>query len=201
MSEQIEKQWSIDRSGKIKEQIPNVVAQKVVEEVLKCVGQSDWNYPDNVVKTIAEMMSIDLEKSIDGQFPQPSFINKTILTQSTKDKTVPYWICQSVIRIDEKFGNRYIQHEGSKYNKLDILFKSDYFKNYMDKVADFAGCTWNIRWGGSKKEEHKLHRKTRPEANKHNETWLDRCVTDLLTENDKDGINIKNLVMVEFKRK
>lgn len=195
-----DKQWSINRNEKIKENIPNVISQKVVEEVLRNVGKYDWNDPSNVVKTISEIMSIDLEKPIEEQFAHPSYMDRTILTQSVKDKTVPFWICQSIIRIDEKFNNRYIIHEGSKYNKLDVIFKSEYFKNYMDNVAKFAGCTWNARWGGSKKEEQKLHRKTRPDANKNNETWLDKCVTHLLTEDDTEGINIKNLVMIEFRR-
>lgn len=199
--QEYDRQWSINRNNeKIKENIPNVVAQKVVEEVLKNVGNYDWNDPNNVVKTISEIMSVDLEKNIQDQFPHPSYMDRTILTHNMKDKSVPFWICQSIIRIDEKNNNRYIIHEGAKYNKLDVIYKSEYFKNYMDKVAKLAGCTWNARWGGSKKEENRLHRKTRPDASKNNETWLDRCVTHLLTEDDKDGINIKNLAMIEFRR-
>jgi hypothetical protein len=205
----METNWSIDRTKKehkieykkIDEKIPDIVSQMVVEEILANVGGFDWNDPINVVNTISEMMSIDLTIPIENQFPYPSNIDRTILTQSNKDKTVPFWICQSIIRVDEKSNNRYIEYKGSKFNKIDIVFNSVYFKDFMNKVADLADCTWNVRWGGSKKEEFKLHRKTRPDATEKNETWLDKCVKPILTPEDTDGINIKNLIMVEFRRK
>jgi hypothetical protein len=198
-------EWKIDRKikkdefKKIQENIPDVVSQMVVQELLKNVGGLDWNDPLNVSKTIAEMMSIDLN-SDSVQYPRVNKKDLTVLNYNLKDKLTPHWVCQSIIRVDEKHNNRYIIYNGSQYNKIDIVFESNYFKNYMDMVAKAARCKWNIRWGDSKKEEHKLYRKTRPGALSSNETWLDKCVKNLLTEDDIEGINIKNLIMLEFQR-
>jgi hypothetical protein len=204
----METQWKIDRKTKnneltikkIQEKIPNEVSQMVVYEMLKNVGGSDWNNPLNVSKTIAEMMSIDLSIDVNTQYPRQCKKDLTVLSYNLKDKITPHWVCQNIIRVDEKYNNRYIDHNGSKYNKIDIIFESEYFKNYMDKVAKAARCKWNIRWGDSKNSENKLYRKTRPGASSENETWLDKCVKNLLTDHDTDGINIKNLIMIEFQR-
>ena len=201
-------QWKIDRktkseeliTKKIQEKIPNEVSQMVVSEMLNGVGGYDWNNPLNVSKTIAEMMSIDLLKDVNAQYPRQCKKNLTVLSYNFGDKTTPHWVCQNIIRVDEKFNNRYINYNGSKYNKIDVIFESEYFKNYMDMVAKTALCKWNIRWGDSKTPENKLYRKTRPGVSAANETWLDKCVKNLLTESDVDGINIKNLVMIEFQR-
>ncbi len=194
----METQWSIDRSKKVEETIPDVVSQMVVEEILKNVGGSDWNEPLEVSKTIGNMMSINVSKEIETQCPKTCNIGLTVLTHNKDDKNMPFWICQSIIRVDEKYGNRYIEHEGAKYNKIDIMFTSKYFSEQLDKVAEYADCTWNIRWGAAKNPENKLHKKTRPGES---ESWLDKNIGHLLTEQDTDGINIKNLVMLEFKRK
>ena len=199
------KKWSIDRSkknvrskSKVLEKIPETVAQMVVTEVLSRVGDSDWNDPREVSKTIAYIMGIDLEKDVTEQEPGAVDVDRTVLIPSRKDATVPYWICQSLIRVDEKNGNRFIDYKGSKYNKIDIIYGSEFFRKSMDRVADHAGCTWNARWGNSKVEKHRLYQKTR---SGDEESWLEKCIKPLLTENDENGINIKDLVMVEFKRK
>ncbi len=173
----------------VKEKIPDVVAQMVVTEVLTLVGDSNWNDPANVSKTIANMMSIDLTRPIEGQIPRPVEIDRTVFVPANKGSDVPFWICQSMIRVDEKFGNRFIEYKGAKYNKIDIIFENDYFKAQMDIVAKAANCTWNARWGNSKKEENRLYQKTRSGA-QSDESWLDRCVKHLLTDADTDGINI-----------
>jgi hypothetical protein len=200
--------WSIDRVKtkdeivykKIEENFPNVVSQMVVEEVLKNIGGSDWNDPLEVSKTIGKMMSIDVDNDISSQCPQIFNMDLTIMTFNAKDKSMPFWICQNIIRVDEKFDNRYINYDGSKYNKIDIIFTSDYFKNQLNKVAKAAHCNWNVRWGAAKNSENKLHRKTRPGVSGKNETWLDKNVNSILTDKDINGINIKNLIMIEFKR-
>jgi hypothetical protein len=69
----------------------------------------------------------------------------------------------------------------------------------MDEVAKAAHCTWNARWGNASREEHRLYQKTRTGA-QSDESWLERAVKHLLTDSDTDGINIKNLVMIEMKR-
>jgi len=207
--------WSIDRDRKpndrkqkystkiakkiVKEKVPDVVAEMLITEFLKLVGDSDWNDPNNVSKTIARMMSIDLNKPITEQVPIPAEIDRTVFVPASKGSDIPFWICQSIIRVDEKFGNRYIDYKGSKYNKIDIIFECEYFKKRMDEVAKEAHCTWNARWGNATKEEHRLYQKTRTGSGS-DESWLDRCVKHLLTDADVDGINIKNLVMIEFKR-
>jgi hypothetical protein len=184
---------------KVVENIPPQVCRILVEDVLRNVGESDWNDPNNVFRTIADMMSIDTTKPIEDQEPVAHDIDRTVLVQSngldSSQKKVPFWICQSFIRIDERKGNRYVEYEGSKYNKLDIL-QTDYFQKRMDQVAKLARCTWNYRWGGSKNPDHKLYQKTREDG----ESWLDRCVGHLLGDNETGGIDIKDLVMVEFKR-
>lgn len=207
------KMWSIDRKPQhkignkkitndkiVKEKIPDVVADMLVSEFLKLVGDSDWNDPLNVSKTIAKMMSIDLSKEIDGQVPHPTEIDRTIFVPSHKGSDIPYWICQSIIRVDETFGNRFINYKGAKYNKIDIVFECDHFKQRMDEVAKAAHCNWNARWGNSKKEENRLYQKTRT-GSQSDESWLNRCVKHLLTENGGAiNINIKNLIMIEFRR-
>jgi hypothetical protein len=207
------KSWSIDRkptSNKpnnkprvpkrvVKEKVPDIVAQMLVEEVLTLVGDRNWNDPLNVSQTIANMMSIDLEKEIEPQVPHAVEIDRTVFVSAHKGSTIPYWGCQSIIRVDDKFGNRFINYKGAKYNKIDIVYENEYFKKQMDVVAAAADCTWNARWGNAKKEEHRLYRKTRTGAQSE-EAWLDRCVKHLLTDADVDGINIKNLLMIEFKR-
>jgi len=203
--------WSIDRrkdrkdtkkltQKRISEKVPDVVAQMVVTEVLKLVGESDWNDPTNVSKTIAQMMSIDLSQPIENQIPRPFDMDRTIFIPASKDSQIPYWICQSIIRVDEKHNNRFINYKGAKYNKIDIIFECEYFKTQMDKVASAAFCTWEKKWGNSKKEEDRLYQKTRTGSNTGDESWLDRCVKPLMTDQDTDGINIKNLVMISFKR-
>lgn len=208
------KTWSIDRKQPprkqtngnrvvhkkvVKEKIPDVVADMLVNEFLTLVGDSDWNDPANVAKTIANMMSIDLSKPVDGQVPQPVEIDRTVFVPASKGSDVPYWICQSIIRVDEKFGHRFINYKGAKYNKIDIVFESEHFKKRMDQVARAAHCKWNARWGNARKEENRLYQKTRTGA-QSDESWLDRCVKHLLTDADTEGINIKNLIMLEFKR-
>ena len=183
----------------VKEKIPDVVADMLVTECLMLVGDSNWNDPINISKTIANMMSIDLTQPIEKQIPRPVEIDRTVFVPANKGSDIPYWVCQSIIRVDEKFNNRFIEYNGSKYNKIDIIFESDYFKNRMDQVAQAAHCTWNARWGNAKKQENRLYQKTRTGAQSE-ESWLDRCVKHLLTEDDVDGINIKNLVMIEMKR-
>lgn len=183
----------------VKEKIPDVVADMLVTEFLSLVGDSDWNDPENVAKTIANMMSIDLTKPVEGQVPQPVEIDRTVFVPANKGSEVPFWICQSIIRVDEKFGHRFINYKGAKYNKIDIAFESEHFKKRMDQVARAAHCKWNIRWGNARKEEHRLYQKTRTGAQSE-ESWLDRCVKHLLTDADVDGINIKNLLMLEFRR-
>jgi hypothetical protein len=210
------KAWSIDRTPnisksrkpiqksiqkRVSEQVPDIVAQMVVIEVLNLVGEANWNDPLNVSKTIAQMMSIDLSKDITEQQPRPVEIDRTVFVPASKDSNIPYWICQSIIRVDEKFDNRFIDYKGAKYNKIDIIFESEYFKKQMDIVASAAGCTWNARWGNARKEEHRLYQKTRTGSSTGDESWLDRCVKPLLTDKDTEGINIKNLVMIEFKKK
>jgi hypothetical protein len=207
--------WSIDRTKSTKsskgprmfktkrvvaEEVPDVVAQMVVDEVLTMVGNSDWRDPANVSKTIATMMSIDIEKPIEGQVPRAFDIDRTIFVPANKDSDIPFWICQSIIRVDEKYNNRFIDYKGAKYNKIDIIFDNDYFKKQMDIVANAAHCIWNAKWGNSRNEETRLYQKTRTGSNTGDESWLDKCVRHLLTEKDTDGINIKNLVMISFKR-
>jgi hypothetical protein len=196
--------WSIDRQKIVKENIPDCVAEIVVSEVLSLVGDSDWNDPLNVSRTIARMMSVEnvLDSTV-SKLPHAvaANIDRTMLVNSKDDARVPFWICQSVIRLDEK-KYRYIDHEGSKYNKLDIILESEYFKKRMDQVAKAAKCTWNVRWGNSKNKEQRLYRKTRTGSNS-DEPWLDRCAKHLITADDMEnnsGINIKNLLMVEFKK-
>lgn len=187
---------SIDRKkNKVKEKIPDHIAQLVVEEVLSLVGDMDWNDPMNVSKTIAKIMSIDLNQDIESQNPRAFDVDKTVLVKA-KNKEIPFWICQSVIRVDDKKGNRYIEYNGSKYNKIDIIFGNKYFKQQMDKVAKYADCVWNARWGNSSREQNKLYNKTRPGY----ESWLDKCVKPILKEDEVNGIDIRDLVMIEFKR-
>jgi len=205
--------WSIDRpkiktikaSKKIIEQIPDIVAQMVVEEVLTLVGNANWNDPQQVSKTIANIMSINLNQPIEDQLAHPCEIDRTVLVPTSKDSDIPHWICQSIIRVDEKSGsgknNRFIDYKGAKYNKVDIIYTSDYFKKQMDLVAEAANCTWEFRWGNAREEEHRLYQKTRTGSATGDESWLDRCVQPLLTQDDVDGINIKNLIMFSFKRK
>jgi hypothetical protein len=184
-------------SKKIIEEIPDSVCYQVVREVLSHVADSDWNNPLEVSRTIARMMSIDVDSDISTQIVNPFDIPRTVLVPAkidNKKSDNPYWICQSLIRVDDKNGNRYITHEGSMYNKIDIIFHSEYFKNYMDKVAKHAKCTWNARWGNATEPEHKLYQKTRT----NQESWLDKCV-DYLIENN-EPINIKDIVMIEFKK-
>jgi hypothetical protein len=183
----------------VKEKIPDVVAQMLVTEVLSLVGNHDWNDPANVSKTFADMMSIDLTKDIHGQTPRPVEIDRTVYVPSNKGSDIPFWIAQSVFRVDENLGKRFIEFQGSKYNKIDIIFGNVYFKKQMDMVAKAAHCTWNARWGNAQKDTNRLYQKTRP-GSKSNESWLDRCVKHLLTDADIDGINIKNIVLIEFKR-
>lgn len=185
---------------KIKEKIPDAVSQMVVEEVLRLVGDSDWNDPLNVSKTIAKMMSIDLSKPLENQAIIPCDIDRTVFVSANKTSNVPVWICQSIIRVDEKFNNRYIDYKGAKYNKIDVVFESEYFKNEIEKVAKAAGCIAEYRWGNAKREENKLYQKTRTGSTAGEESWLDKCVKPLLTDEDTDGINIKNLIMISFKR-
>jgi hypothetical protein len=204
--------WSIDREpskpkkksmvGKIIEEIPKIVSQMVVEEVLKLVGNRDWNNPANVSKTIAEMMSIDLSETIEEQTIVVFDIVRTICVPSRKDKKTPIWICQSVIRVDPK--HRYIDYNGQKYNKLDIILESEYFKNQMDKVANYSKCSWEIRTNnpGFSKE---LYQKTRTGYSRFNsdpesQSWLTKCASHLHESEDTEGINIKNLLMIVFKR-
>lgn len=214
------KTWSIDRAKQrkpynqngrqrvmtphnkiVKEKIPNVIVDMLVEDILKLVGNKNWNDPENVAETIAEMMSIDLSKPTEEQIPKPVEIDRTVFVPASKGSDIPYWVCQSIIRVDEKFGNRFIDYKGAKYNKIDIIFENSYFKERMDQVAKVAHCKWNARWGNAKKEEHRLYQKTRT-GSQSDESWLERCVKHLLTEDDikAGGINIKNLVMIEFKR-
>lgn len=192
--------YNIDRSKNENEnvidEIPDVVSEMLVKEILKSFA-SDFNDPKNIVKLLEKMMNIDIDKEINEQTPVPCEILRTILVESVNKYTpgVPFWEFQSIIRIDNE--NLYINYEGSKYNKIEIITKSEYFKNKIDKVANFCDCKWNWRWGNYKGiEDHKLYKKTRPGM----ESWLDKCVKELLTENDKRGINIKNLLMIEFKR-
>jgi len=206
------KTWSIDRKQQrkpmgnmvrtrkiVKEKIPDVVADMLVTDFLTLVGNSNWNDPTNVSKTIACMMAIDLDQPIESQVPRPVEIDRTVFVPANKGSDVPYWICQSFIRVDEKFSNRFINYKGAKYNKIDIVFGSDRFKQRMDQVAKAAHCTWNVRWGNSSKEEHRLYQKTRT-GSQSDESWLERGVKHLLTDADVGGINIKNLMMLEFKR-
>lgn len=179
----------------IQEHIPDIVVDKVIEECLKLVGDSDWNDPVNVSGTIGRMMNVDPEGGED-QCVNPKKIDRTVCVPSTKGSDIPVWICQSIIRVDEKFNNRYIVHNGALYNKIDIIFENERFKERMDKIANEAHCIWNARWGNSKDPAHRLYQKTRTGE----ESWLDRCVSHLITEEDVGGINIKNLVMIEFKR-
>jgi len=78
------KSWSIDRKKNftqktgvkghmqshpgvkkiVKEKIPDIVSDMLVTEFLTLVGNSDWNDPENISKTIANMMSIDLFLSL-----------------------------------------------------------------------------------------------------------------------------------------
>ncbi len=202
-------QQSIDRTApkkvthrKIREKIPDHIAHQVVEEVLSLVGDADWNDPRNVPITIAKIMSIDTSKDLNGQYVLAFDVDRTILVtardrKKNKDGTTPYWICQSVIRVDDANGNRYIEHNGSKYNKIDIIFGNKYFRDRMNQVAKLSGCIWNARWGNSRNEKHKLYQKTRPGE----ESWLDKCVKPLINDEEETGINIRDLVMVEFKRK
>jgi len=206
--------WSIDRettktkkkfTNKIIENFPNAVCQMVVEEVLKLVGIYDWNDPMNVSKTIAEIMSIDLTKEPEEQKVKINDMIRTVCVPSKNDKTIPFWICQSIIRIDPKY--RYINYKGSKYNKLDIIFESEYFKEQMDKVAKYANCTWNVRSNNpSIPNPQTLYQETRTGYSKFNygpesESWLAKCSRHLHTDEDVNGINIKNLMMFEFRRK
>lgn len=183
----------------IKEKIPDVVADMLVTEFLNLVGDSNWNNPLNVSATIAKMMTIDLNLPIEEQVPHSTEIERTVFVPSSKDSEVPYWICQSLIRVDEKFGNRFIDYKGAKYNKIDIVFGCERFKERMNQVAKAAHCTWNARWGNSPQAENRLYQKTRT-GSQSNESWLEKAVKHLLTDKDVGGINIKNLIMIEFKR-
>lgn len=183
---------------KIQEDIPTEVVDTVVHEFLELVGNSDWNDPLNVSKTIADMMSFDLTKDPIGQILNSGNIDRTIFLTSNRENSKPFWICQSIIRVDEKT-HRYIDYKGSKYNKIDIIFNDEHFKKRMDQVAKAAHCTWNIRWGNSRNEENRLYQKIRQESDT-SESWLEKSIQHLLTENDVNGINIKNLIMIEFKR-
>lgn len=189
-----EKKWTIDRSI-IEEEIPDIVSQIMLSEVLKDVGGYDWNCPNNVSKTISAMMSVDLCEDPSTQIVKAKDLIRTVLVGSNKDKKIPFWICQSVIRIDKHSNNLFIEYEGSKYNKVDIIKKSEYFKKQMDKVASAAHCTWNVRWGNPEYGSTRLYQETRPNSI----SWLERCSAHLLNENDTK-INIKDLVMIEFKR-
>lgn len=201
---QAQTEWTVVKTKKqakalaVQEDIPNEAVDILVREFLSLVGNHDWNDPLNVSKTIAEMMTIDLTKD-SNQVPVPSEIDRTIFIPNNKENNKPFWICQSIIRVDEKFNKRYVEYKGAKYNKIDIIFKNEYFKERMNAVAKAAHCTWNARWGNSTKEEHRLYQKTRP-GSKSTESWLERSIRHLLTDEDTNGINIKNLVMIEFKR-
>lgn len=189
---------TVSVSKRIIEEIPESVCYQVVREVLGHVADADWNDPLQVSKTIARMMSVDTNLDISTQSVTPFDIPRTVLTQAKidgKKSDIPYWICQSLIRVDEKNNNRYIELEGSVYNKIDIIFHSEYFKNYMDKVANHAMCTWNARWGNATETEHRLYQKTR----NNQESWLDKCVDYLIVNNEP--INIKDIVMIEFKKR
>jgi len=190
---------------KVREDIPDHIAQMVVEQVLSRVGNMDWNDPLNVSKTIAQIMSIDTEQPVETwseQVPYAFDVDRTVMvpardTKKSQNGTIPFWICQSLIRVDDSKGNRYIEYNGSKYNRIDIIFGNKYFRQSMNKVAKAAGCTWNARWGNSRNPKHKLYNKTRPGE----ESWLDKCVKPLVGENETNGIDIRDLVMIEFKRK
>jgi hypothetical protein len=195
---------TIDRKAGRKtiiEKVPDEVCEMVVDEFLKCVGDgeySDWREPLNVARLIAKIMSIDLDQPLEEQNPNPFELDRTIMIfigEPVEKKTIPLWICQSLIRVDKD--NGYIDYNGSKYSKIDIIFNSKYFKQRMDKIAKCANSTWKARWGNSKKKENRLYQKVIPGK----ESWLSKCVQHLLKEEEKEkGINIKDLVMIEFKR-
>lgn len=174
--------------------VPDEVAQMVVEEVLTLVGNRDWNNPENVSKTVAEMMSIDLDKPIETQEPKPFNIDRTIFLPG---KAI---ICQSVIRVQENHKKfpRHIEHNGTMYNKVDIIFNNQYFKGKMDMVTKEGGFDeWYALFGNSTDPKKKLYKKTH--AGKE-ESWLDKCVGHLLTPEDVNGLNIRNILMVGFKK-
>ncbi len=179
-------EWCIDRtkktSKKIEEDIPDEVSYKVVKEILNGVGGHDWNDPKEVFKSFKNLFK--------ENYAVVNNKDRSILTRDKDDKEKPFWIFQNVIRIDGN--NRYV--EGTKYNKLDIILNSEYFKNFMNKVAEIVGCTWNIRYGLSKNIENKLY----IDVKKNNTSWLDKCVSHLVK--DGEGINIKYLVLIEFKK-
>jgi hypothetical protein len=167
--------FSIDRNETVvKERIPKKVVQKVIDEILSLVGESDWKDPNNVSASIIELLNDEPKK-------------RTILAY---DSITPIWILQSIIYTGSK--NRYIEHEGSKYNKVEIIFNNKYFKKQMDKVASHAHCTWNIRWGSSNEPEHKLYQKTRY----YDSSWLAKSCNHLGLQ----SVNIKDLLMIEFKK-
>jgi hypothetical protein len=180
---------------------PKDVVMQVVKEVLGNVADSDWNDPLNVCETIAKMMSIDPNEDIEKQTPEPN--DNVIRAVITKYKNVlgnktniPYWVCQSIIRVDGD--RRFVECIDSsnnkvKYNKIDIVVGSQLFSECMDKVAKYAKCTWNYRWGGSSVEENKLFRV----YFNGNESWIDKCIEDL---NCSKNFSVDDLVMVEFKR-
>lgn len=204
---------SIDRKPKkemnyvkkaVVEKVPDIVADMLVKEFLSNVGGMDWNEPCNVSRLISTIMSIDTSKPLEEwekQQPIPFEIPCTIMVPSSRDLDkeiqLPAWILQSFSIVDEKHGNRYINYKGGKYNKIDIALKNTYFKKRMSQVAELAHCDWNVRWGNSKIEKHKLYQKTR--ANEL--SWLEKCIKPLLNPDIQEGVNIKDILMVEFKRK
>lgn len=183
---------------KVLEKVPNAAVDILITEILTLVGDSNWNDPANVSKTIANMMSIDLTQSPESQIPRAVEIDRTVFVPAHKGSDIPHWTCQSFIRVDKNQGTRFIDYKGGKYNKIDIIFENEYFKTQMDTIAKAAHCIWSARWGNAKDEKDRLYQKTRT-GEKSDESWLYRCTKHLLVDQN-DKINIKNLVMITFKR-
>jgi len=187
------------KSLNIQDNVPTEVVDMVVEEFLSHVADTDWNNPENVSKVIARMMSIDLNKPIDKQVPkQETNIIRAILIPSNKESSIPYWILQSIVIVDMK--TRYIEYQGSTYNKINIARFNPYFRKRISEVAEAARCHWNIRWGNSKNPKHRLYLKVNKDKGEEF-SWLALSMEDLWNDEDEDPIDIRNLIMLEFHRK
>lgn len=178
----------------VEEDIPIEVEEMVVEEVLKDVGGRDWNDPLQISRLIAEVLSLDIEQPLERQVARIIDKDKTVVVpyKRKENESLPVWVLQSFILVDES--RRYVDYNGGKYNKIDIILQGSHFKQRLDEVASHAGCAWNARWGASRDPQHRLYQKTRP----FDDSWVERCVKPLLRPGER--INIKNIMMIEFKR-
>src|SRR5690606_30421093 len=90
---------------------PKEVVDILVTEILRNVGVSDWNEPENIVKSISQLLNYDNSKSIDDQDCIFKELERSMIFKKFDKKTnsyIPIWIFQSLIRVDDARGNLYI---------------------------------------------------------------------------------------------